>query len=137
MRVVIDTNVLFSLAMGSQKLQPILDAWEAERFTVLMSEELLAELTDVFSRPETERYLRPERASRFMSRAAQVSEWVEVLSPYPDFSDPKDRFLLAMLRDGKADVLITGDKALLSLRAFEDKPIVSPAAFFSEYLASP
>jgi predicted nucleic acid-binding protein len=74
MRVVMDTNVLFSLAMGGQRLQPIRNAWETGRFTVLVSEELLAELADVFSRPQTERYLRPDRASRFMSHAIGVSE---------------------------------------------------------------
>jgi uncharacterized protein len=106
-------------------------------FAVPVSEELLAELADVFSRPQTERYLRPDRASRFMSRLIKVSEWMEVLTPYPDFTDPKDRFLLAMLHDGEADLLVTGDKALLSLGQFQGKPIVSPTVFVSEYLPSP
>jgi predicted nucleic acid-binding protein len=40
-----------------------------------------------------------------------------------------------MLRDGKADILVTGDKALLFLGSFEGAPIVSPATFVGEYLA--
>ena len=54
---------------------------------------------------------------------------IELTDPYPDFSDPDDRFLLAMVRDGGADVLVTGDRALLELNTFEGVPVVSAREF--------
>ena len=51
--------------------------------------------------------------------------------PHPDFSDPKDRYLLAMLRDSDAELLVTGDKTLLALESFDNKPILPPAGFLA------
>ena len=51
--------------------------------------------------------------------------------PFPEFGDPKDRYLLAMLRDSDAEALVTGDKALLVLDDFEGRPIISPADFLT------
>lgn len=51
--------------------------------------------------------------------------------PHPNFSDPKDRYLLAMLRDSDAELLVTGNKVLLAVEHFEGKPILLPAAFLA------
>lgn len=49
--------------------------------------------------------------------------------PFPEFGDPKDRYLLAMLKGSDAEALVTGDGALLELGAFENKLILTPADF--------
>jgi uncharacterized protein len=135
MRALLDVNVLLSIAIGT--LQPIRDAWKAGRFSLCISEPLIRELSEVLNRPKFARYLEPDGAAAFVEEVVELSTWVVVREPYPDFTDPKDRFLLAMLRDGEVDLLVTGDKALLSLGDFEGKPIVSPATFVRGYLASP
>jgi putative PIN family toxin of toxin-antitoxin system len=45
--------------------------------------------------------------------------------------DPKDGKLLELAIDGRADLIITGDKDLLVLNPFEGVPIVTPM----DYLA--
>ncbi len=43
--------------------------------------------------------------------------------------DPKDNKFLELAVCGRADVLVTGDKDLLTLNPFHDIPIVLPAIF--------
>lgn len=46
--------------------------------------------------------------------------------------DPKDNFLLALAKDGKADYLLTGDKDLLALIKFGKTKIKTITAFLDE-----
>jgi uncharacterized protein len=129
MRVVLDTNVFVSMAIRSTKLQPLRDAWETERFTALMTTYLLSEVEDVLTRPKLARYLGAGDIKTFIDLMTTLGEAVTLNQPHPEFRDPKDRYLLAMLRDGGADVLVTGDRLLLELEEFEEKPIMNPANF--------
>ena len=120
--------MLVSLAIR-RRLQPLRDAWEKEQFTVLVSAYLLAEVEDVLRRPKLASYVDAADATQFTRLLRALGEPVSFGQPHPAFSDPKDRYLLAMLRDGGADLLVTGDKALLALESFEGRPILSPAQF--------
>jgi uncharacterized protein len=95
---------------------------------------LLSEVEDVLTRPKLSRYLDTEDIKAFMEQVTTLGEAVTVEQPHPEFRDPKDRYLLAMLRDGEADVLVTGDIRLLELEAFEEKPIMNPTTFITRYL---
>lgn len=128
MRVVVDTNVFVSIAIGGRALAPIRDAWEAGRITLLISEPLLSELEEVLSREKLARYFRGGRQRAYLEAIEKVGEWVYPEEPYPEFADVKCAYLLAMLRLG-GDVLVTGDKALLDLEHFEDTVILSPRDF--------
>lgn len=127
MRVVLDVNVLVSLAIGGRALAPLDAAWLSERFTLVTSSPLLGELADVLSRPSLQRYLTAEGAALVLQRVEVLGELGDPEEPYPEFTDPDDAYLLAMLRDLDADVLVTGDKALLELGDFLGKPIFTPA----------
>jgi putative PIN family toxin of toxin-antitoxin system len=128
-RVVVDSNVLVSIALKSRALAPIQEAWLEERFTLLGSEPLLRELEEVLRRDKFERFITPKEIDVFMTSLREVVAWERPQEPYPAFSDPKDSFLLAMVRDAEADLLVTGDGALLALRQFEGASIVSPREF--------
>lgn len=131
MRVVLDTNVLVSMAIRSTKLQPLRNAWETRRFTTLITTYLLSEVEDVLTRPKLARYLDAEDIEAFMEQVTTLGEAVTLKQPHPEFRDPKDRYLLAMLRDGEADILVTGDSLLLELKTFEEKPIMNPTEFLT------
>jgi uncharacterized protein len=49
-------------------------------------------------------------------------------------SDETDNRLLEAAVEGEADYVISGDKELLALGAFEGIPILSPAKFVTEAL---
>jgi uncharacterized protein len=129
MGVIFDANIFVSMALRSKKLQRLRDAWEDKQFTVLLSTYLLSEVQDVLSRPKLARYLDEESRESFMQLIKDLSEAVTVKQPHPKFRDPKDRYLLAMLRDTDAEMLITGDSALLELGMFEEKLIINPTEF--------
>lgn len=54
---------------------------------------------------------------------------LEVESNVSVCRDPKDNFLLALAKDGKADYLITGDQDLLSLKRFGKTKILTIVNF--------
>lgn len=58
---------------------------------------------------------------------------VEVISEVDICRDPDDNHLLALCKDGKVDVLITGDKDLLVLKKFGKTRILAPADFIKQY----
>jgi uncharacterized protein len=131
MRVVLDANVLVSMAIRSTKLQPLRNAWETRRFTALITTYLLSEVEDVLTRPKLARYLDPEDIEAFMELTTTLGEAVTLKQPHPEFRDPKDRYLLAMLRDGEGDVLVTGDVRLLELENFAGQTIMNPTTFMT------
>lgn len=45
--------------------------------------------------------------------------------------DPKDNKILEVAVEGKADVIVTGDKDLLVLHPFRGIPIIGPAEFLA------
>jgi putative PIN family toxin of toxin-antitoxin system len=57
------------------------------------------------------------------------AELVDVHSVVEVCRDPKDNFLLALVKDGNADYLITGDDDLLVLETFEKTKIVTLTDF--------
>lgn len=135
-RVVLDTNVLISLALAQRgPLLELREAWAAGRFVVLAAAPLLDEVRRVLERPKIADRLSRERRDGLLLRLERLTEPVVCREPYPEFSDPADDFLLAMLRDGDADLLVTGDGALLELGRFEGKEILTAAAFVEQLRA--
>ncbi len=57
---------------------------------------------------------------------------IDVQSPILICRDPKDNFLLALAKDGRADFLLTGDKDLLELKKIDKTRIIAIAQFFKE-----
>ena len=131
MRVVCDTTTLIGLVLAKgETMQALRRAWRQRAFTVLLSEPLLVEVSEVIRRPHLAKLFEDEsRITYFLTELEEYGERVVPRTPYPAFSDPNDRYLLAMLRDGDADLLVTGDKALLKMEQFEGKSILSAAAF--------
>ena len=117
-----------ALAKGGS-LETLWRSWQARRFEVLSSPPLIAEVNDVLQRPKLAKLLSQTRLEAMLADLEVLTLPIELTDPYPDFSDPDDRFLLAMVRDGGADVLVTGDRALLELNTFEGVPVVSAREF--------
>jgi uncharacterized protein len=115
LRTVVDTNLFFSGTIFKRGYPfLLLEAWRAQAFDVLLSEEQYEELLDVFSRPATlTRYpLTPEDIEELFAGliAAPRAEPSSVLPL--ELRDPKDHPILAAALGEKVDYLITGDKDL-------------------------
>lgn len=128
MRVVLDTNILLS-AMLSPRGAPaqIIDAWKRNLFTLALCPELLAELRDVAQRPFFQARLRAGIVERLAASLRDLAVCYRDLPSVSGAPDDKDNFLLALADVAQADVLVTGDKGLLSLKHHKSTRIVTPA----------
>lgn len=135
LRVVVDVNVLISFLIG-RRLVGFVAALRHSDFVLLVSPQLLAELLDVAARPRFRRHFPVEFAHQLILALAEAGESVEVRSIGQTTlsRDPKDDYLLLMAKNGKADVLVTGDKDLLDLERFGRTRIMSARDFTEEFL---
>ena len=131
-RVVIDTNVLISGILSSTST-PALAVEKAIRGAQLVAtSETLRELIEKLLLPKFDRYVRRERREALLQRVVSLVEIVEVLQSARASRDPKDDKFLDAAVNGRAGVLVTGDRDLLDLNPFRGIAIVTPA----EYLTS-
>ena len=130
-RVVIDTNVLISglLSTTSTPAQAVEKA--VTKAQLLATIATLRELIQKLHSPKFDRYVRRERRDALLERVASLVEIIDVLQPIRASRDAKDDKFLEAAVNGRADVIVTGDKDLLDLNPFRGVAIVTPA----EYLA--
>lgn len=134
MKVFLDTNVLASAAatrgLCADVLREVLACHE-----LLMSEQALRELRRVlrskFGEPQ-------ELIDDFVWLLRQDILWVEPgVLPQVELQDKDDLGILGAALQGGADVLVTGDKELLSLGCVESLAILSPRQFWERLKTQP
>lgn len=120
-RVVIDTNLFVSgtlLKRGAP--YRLLEAFRAQQFTLVISEELRAEIAEVLQRPKlAARYQVTEGDVAALLFAIDTgAAFTPLTTPPPGrVRDPKDEAVLLAALSGAADYLVTGDEDLLVLRS--------------------
>lgn len=110
-------------------------AVESERLVLVTSPQLIDEFLDVVSRPSKQGLLDPADAAE----VANLLRRGTVVVPQIDVTvcrDPNDDFLLALAAAGHADVLVTRDEDLLTLRFYGQTEVIHVAEFFRR-LAGP
>lgn len=130
MLIICDVNTLISVTMEKgQTVKALRKTWELGLTKLCLCQEMLDEFTDVMQRPRLQRFVGHVDLNQQIKRFLSYGELVFIHKPYPESPDPKDNYLLAMLRDSAASHLITGDKKLLELGQYQDKPILTMAEF--------
>lgn len=128
MKVVIDTNIWVSYLIGSL-LQDLDEKILSKEIKVVVSEEVLKELSEVSSRPKFKNIFTTKRMKELFSL---LDGYAIVVSPSQKVNacrDEKDNFLLEVAIEGKADYLITGDEDLLVMKTFGSTEIIKPKEF--------
>jgi putative PIN family toxin of toxin-antitoxin system len=115
--VIIDTNLLISFLIyrDYSKLDRILSH---KKIALLCSQKLMDEFIEVAHCPKFKRYFSISNIQELVLQISTRAEFIEVTTNLEICSDPKDKFLLALAKDGKATHLLTGDKELLSLMKY-------------------
>ena len=131
MRVILDTNLLLSgLISPAGGPARLIDAWLDNRFTLISHPIQLDELREVSRREKIRILIRPSEAGRLINQIATLAEMPERLPFIQRSPDPRDDFLLGLCEAGRADWLVTGDKAdLLALNRHGAAQIVTASAF--------
>jgi putative PIN family toxin of toxin-antitoxin system len=130
-RVVIDTNVLISglLSTTSTPAQALEKA--VTKAQLVATIETLRELIEKLHSSKFDPYVRRERRDALLERVVSLVEIIEVLQSIRASRDPKDDKFLEAAVNGRADVIVTGDKDLLDLSPFRGIAIVTPAVYLA------
>ena len=114
-RVIIDTNlwISFLISKDYSKLDKIISEKQA---TLLYSQDLIDEFIEVAQRPKFKKYFTTEDLQALLLSMSSRATFIEVASTVDICSDPKDNFLLALAKDGKASHLSPVTKIFLFLK---------------------
>ena len=128
-RIVLDTNVLISGLLSSTSTP----ARAVERATstaqLIASTATLKELMSKLLSPKFDRYVTRERRNALLLRLAPLVEIVEIVQTVHASRDPADDKFLEAAVNGRADIVVSGDRDLLTLNPYRGIAILTPAAY--------
>jgi uncharacterized protein len=128
LRAVLDPNVIISALLSPDGAPArVLLAWRDGTFELLVSPQLLAELTRALSYPELRDRIDREDAAAVVDWLTRFATLATDTGQAPVRSaDEGDDYLIALAATNDA-LLISGDKHVLALA--DELPILSPARF--------
>jgi putative PIN family toxin of toxin-antitoxin system len=126
-RVVFDTNIfisVFAIKQGwaHKALLKVIEGQDCLVISKPIVDELLAVLARKFSRDR-------EELSRIAVFLTEISELVYPRRKVKVLQDEPDNRILECAHAGRADAIVTGDKAMLKLGIFKDIRIISLKAY--------
>ncbi len=130
-RVVIDTNVFVSGVLSSTSAPARCVEAVVSSGQLVATEATLKELFERLLSPKFDPYLTRARREELLSRLVSVVEIIEVVQQVRACRDPHDDKLLEAAVNGRAGVIITGDKHLLELHPFRGIAILGPSEHLS------
>ena len=141
MRVLVDTNVLFSRLLPNShtnsSINRFFDAVIRERFLLVVPEEVLDELVEAREKKSYLAYaISADEMQRFIHFLRTVAEILprQTNAAPPVLRDPRDDFLLIAAATGDVDYLITGDRDLLDIRDRLTRPRIVTVTEFLQAL---
>ncbi|MGH3952013.1 MAG: putative toxin-antitoxin system toxin component, PIN family [Pseudonocardiaceae bacterium] len=117
LRVVIDPGVLVAARLsGRGAPAELIRRWLGGQIDIIVSPLLLEELEEVLHRPTFRRWLAPEEADAYVeflrTHATLVDDPPREEGHTPD---PDDDYQVALARGARADLLVSGDRDLVTL----------------------
>jgi putative PIN family toxin of toxin-antitoxin system len=132
---VIDTNLFVSSLINRQGAPArLIDAWRNRSYLLVVSEAIISEIRRVISSPGIQgKYSILDQDIEALlvllnQEALVVAGQADVAGAVPP-DDPQDEIFLACALDGKADLIISGDKHLLNLQEYQNIPILTAGQF--------
>ncbi|MEZ4706835.1 MAG: putative toxin-antitoxin system toxin component, PIN family [Caldilineaceae bacterium] len=126
MRITLDTNQFLRALMRPPELATFIMAWQAQRFKVVCSAQLLEEYELVLEYPKIAKLIYPELRRLFLTQLSQEMELVILPQIAPVCRDPDDDKVIATAVFGQVNYLATADEDLRAApvaRLFNDNGI--------------
>ena len=135
MKIIIDTNLWISLLIG-KRLSEMRALCNHKSISVYICDELLTEFMRIASCIKIKRYASEERTKETMNlmRASCKKVSIENTAKSPLLRDANDLYLLSLSDTINADLILTGDKDLLTLKHHNKTKIVTYNEFVEQYL---
>ncbi|MFM9879397.1 MAG: putative toxin-antitoxin system toxin component, PIN family [Burkholderiaceae bacterium] len=127
MRLVLDTNVVASALLWGGVPRLLLQAGREKRIELFTSTAILAELTDILGRRKFGKKIAASALTidQIVDRYAALADLVRP-APTPRIApDPDDDVVIGTALAAKADLIVTGDKALLSVAEYQGVRLVT------------
>jgi len=121
--------ISFIISKKLSLLDPLLFS---AKVRLLFSLELIEELERTIHKPKFKPYFSTNDLEEMLSAFEPYIDLIDVISLISICRDPKDNFLLALAKDGKADFLLTGDKDLIDLKKIGKTKINTITSFLEE-----
>jgi putative PIN family toxin of toxin-antitoxin system len=134
MRFVFDTNVVVSALLFEQSRPAQAFFGALQREEILLSTDLVNEISRVIHREKFDRYVSQEQRDQFLIALVQSGTLIEITEAIHACRDPKDNMILELAVSGQANTIVSGDNDLLTLNPFRGIPILSPTAFLEPFL---
>lgn len=126
---VVDTNVLLSFLLFPDSI-PAQAFKKAQKIgDILLSEDTFDELKSVLYKDTFDKYLPLYNRLEFLASLKKKSQFIKVTSKIDICRDSEDNKFVELAVDGKANHIITGDKDLLTLKAYQGVTILKPVDF--------
>jgi putative PIN family toxin of toxin-antitoxin system len=128
-RLVLDTNTVVSGLLWENTPSRLIDAGLQGHIELFTSQVLLLELEDVLPRRKLARRVAASGLSvaQLVARYALLAQSVSPAAIDRISVDPDDDHVLACALAAQADLIVSGDRHLLTLKTYQGIPIVSPA----------
>ncbi len=129
MRLVLDTNVVVSGLLWDGAPRSLLQLARENRVDLITSAPLLAELTNILERDKFTQKIAVSMLTvdELVDRYAALTEMVRPTLTPRIAPDPDDDVVIGTALAATADLIVTGDRALLSVAIYEGMRIVGVA----------
>ena len=129
MRLVLDTNVVASAILWGGSPLLLLQARREKRIDLYTSTALLEELTDILGRRKFEKKIAASLLTidQLVDRYAELAQGVRPTAIPRIAPDPDDDVVIGTALAAQADLLVTGDRLLLSVAKYQGVRIVRVA----------
>lgn len=131
MRVVFDTTILASLSIATRDpLAYLRSATERRLFELCLSDFIMDELSRTLKKPYFASRL-PDQGIAYLAMLRQVATLISVsVAVSGVVSDPNDDPILAAAASAQVQYLVSGDRAVLTVRQFRGIPIITARQFY-------
>lgn len=126
MRLVLDTNVVASALLWGGVPRVLLQSRREQRVMLFTSTPLLAELTDILGRRKFEKKIAASLMSvdQLVDRYSDLTLMVGPIAVTGVAPDPDDDVVIGTALAARAELIVTGDKGLLSINAHQGVRVV-------------
>lgn len=114
-KIIIDTNLWISFLIGKE-LKELKNLLVEEAIQLIISEQILEEITLVTQRPKLQKYFPSHKVHELIQLLSTIGVFINTTS---------EVFICRDAKDSDANFLVTGDQDLLVIAKFENTEIVT------------